>query len=449
MSITAHISRRQLQLCLLLGDAALFTLAIWLVSTLRFYRLTPLQTLFYDPKFWTILGIIYFSQYLYDLYEPTDLKGVIASRLKIGLSFVTSAVLVFSYLYIAGSPTKDLFGRGVFLGSLSIYIGLTYIFRTFVHNQVAKQAQRNRWLLLASEDSAKSFISDFHISPTVGSIEWVDTAKVSATPENIKSAILQEWTGIIVEGAAAVHLMELLMKAKLRGMRLYSMPDFYELQWGRLPVAAIDDSWFAFTEGFSLVHSPVRLRLKRALDILVASTLLVLTLPLAVLTWLLIRLTSPGAAIYKQARVGLKGKVFTIYKFRSMHLNSENKGAQWAEANDQRSTFIGKYLRKFRIDELPQLLNILKGEMSFIGPRPERPEFTASLAQAIPFYELRHLVKPGLTGWAQVMYPYGANVEDAKNKLEYELFYIKNHSIGLDIKILVKTFSVVLFGAGR
>lgn len=449
MSITAHISRRQLQLCLLLGDAVLFTLAMWLVNTIRFQRFTPVETLFYDLKYWIILGIVYFSQYLYDLYEPRDSRGAIASRLKIGLSFVTSAVLVFSYLYIAGSPTRDLFGRGVFLGSLTIYIGLTYIFRAFLHRQIAKQAQRNRWLLLSSESNAKNFIADFHRSPTVGSIEWVDTSETVVTQEKIKNAIHQEWTGVIVEGAAATHLMEILMAAKLKGLRLYSMPDFYEMQWGRLPVTAIDDLWFAFTEGFSLVHSPVRLRLKRALDILVASTLLILTLPLAFFTWLLIRVTSRGPAIYRQARVGLKGKVFTIYKFRSMHVNSEQEGAQWAKENDQRSTWIGKYLRKFRIDEIPQLVNILRGDMSFIGPRPERPEFTESLAQQIPFYELRHLVKPGLTGWAQVMYPYGANVDDAKNKLEYELFYIKNHSIGLDIKILVKTFSVVLFGAGR
>lgn len=452
MSITENISRRQLQLALLFGDWFLLTFSIWLISSLRLYNFPETNSifeLFRDYSYWSIVLIVYFSQYLFDLYEPVDLKGSIGSRLKITLSYFTSAILTFSFLYIFANPTKDLFGRGVFLGSLTLYIFLTYIFRSIILKELRKREQKNRWLLLSSEESARSFINDFHKSPTVGYLEWLDTENPDVTSTQVSQALQQRWTGVIVEGRAAVHHMEALMQGKLKGVSLYSLPDFYELQWGKLPVEALDDSWFAFTEGFSLVHSHLRHRLKRALDIIVSLILLSLLLPVALLTWALVKITSPGRAIYKQTRVGWKGESFTIYKFRSMRMDSEAQGAQWAAVNDNRTTLIGKFIRKFRVDEIPQLINILRGDMSFIGPRPERPEFTCKLAQCIPFYNLRHMVKPGLTGWAQVMYPYGADEEDARRKLEYELYYIKNHSLGLDLKILFKTFSVVLFGAGR
>ncbi len=451
MSSTNYFSRRQLQILLLLGDAFLLSFALWLVTSLRFYwpDFLPIHRLFSDSNYWIILFIIFFSQYLFDLYEPINLRGNIASRLKLVLASLLSSGLAFAWLYLGANPSKDLFGRGIFIGSLIIYVSLTYIYRRVVYLQIRSVEKNNRWLLLASKKSAESFTHDFHESTTIGHLEWVDTESSEVTRKKLEQAVEQTWTGIIVEGSAAKNYMQILMSGKLKGLRLYSLPDFYELQWEKLPVSALDDSWFAFTEGFSLIHSHFQNRLKRALDITVATILLILTLPLTILTYALVKLTSRGPAIYKQKRVGWKNSEFTIYKFRSMHTDSEVGGAQWAQKNDARTTLIGKYLRKFRVDEIPQLLNILKGDMSFIGPRPERPEFTGELAKKIPFYDLRHMVKPGLTGWAQVMYPYGAGEEDARKKLEYELFYIKNHSIGLDMKIIFKTFSVVLFGAGR
>ena len=166
------------------------------------------------------------------------------------------------------------------------------------------------------------------------------------------------------------------------------------------------------------------------------------------LTALIVRLESPGPVIYKQDRVGLFEKEFTVYKFRSMRADAEKDGAVWASAKDNRVTFFGRFIRKVRIDELPQIWNILKGDMSFIGPRPERMAFVQKLKETIPYYSLRHTVKPGLTGWAQVCYPYGASEEDARRKLEYDLYYIKNMSILLDINIIFKTIGVVLFPKG-
>lgn len=239
-----------------------------------------------------------------------------------------------------------------------------------------------------------------------------------------------------------------LLEAKLHGVMVVDMRSFYEHVAQRLPLSQITDEWLLQTEGFSLNTRGSLRRLKRVLDIALSSFLLVATLPLTLLAALLIRLESPGPVIYSQDRVGLHEKEFTVYKLRSMRQDAENNGAVWASQNDARVTRIGKIIRKTRIDELPQLWNVLKGDMSFIGPRPERMQFVKDLKKKIPYYGLRHTVKPGLTGWAQVCYPYGASVDDARQKLEYDLYYIKNISILMDFRILFKTLGVVLFPRG-
>ena len=239
-----------------------------------------------------------------------------------------------------------------------------------------------------------------------------------------------------------------LLEAKLRGSMVVDIRSFYEHVVHRLPISQINDEWLLQTEGFSLNTRGSLRRLKRALDVLISLLLLIPAAPIMLLTALIVRLESPGPVIYKQDRVGLFEKEFTVYKFRSMRADAEKNGAVWASAQDSRVTKFGKFIRKVRIDELPQIWNILKGDMSFIGPRPERMAFVTTLKETIPYYSLRHTVKPGLTGWAQVCYPYGASEEDARRKLEYDLYYIKNMSILLDINIVFKTVGVVLFPKG-
>lgn len=239
-----------------------------------------------------------------------------------------------------------------------------------------------------------------------------------------------------------------LLLAKLGGVMVVDIRSFYEHVVHRLPLSQINEEWLLSGDGFSLTTGGSLRRLKRALDVIIALAMLAITAPLMLLTALCIRLESPGAVIYAQQRVGLHKKNFTVYKFRSMRHDAEKHGAVWAAKNDSRVTRIGRIIRTLRIDELPQLWNVLVGDMSFIGPRPERPEFVERLEAAIPYYALRHSVKPGLTGWAQVCYPYGANEEDARYKLEYDLYYIKNMSLLIDIKILLKTLGVVLFPKG-
>jgi sugar transferase (PEP-CTERM system associated) len=238
-----------------------------------------------------------------------------------------------------------------------------------------------------------------------------------------------------------------LLKCRLRGIRIEDWPTFYEKQTGKILVTGMRPSWLIFADGF--VKTRLTRAVKRTIDLVLAVVGLLLTLPLMGLIALAIRLDSRGPVLFRQERVGQGGRIFVLGKFRSMDADAEERsGPVWASAHDPRVTRIGRILRKTRLDELPQLIQILRGEMSFIGPRPERPEFVQLLQRKIPFYMERLSVKPGLSGWAQVRCPYGASVEDALEKLQYDLYYIKNLSPFLDLLILFSTIQVVLFGRG-
>jgi len=237
-----------------------------------------------------------------------------------------------------------------------------------------------------------------------------------------------------------------LLDCRLGGVRVTDLSRFFERVHGQVPIESLKVSWLIYGNGYR--QNWRRTFMKRVFDILVAAVLLVLTLPIMFIVALMILLEDGGPIVYRQQRVGARGAVFTLLKFRSMSKNAEKGNAVWASVNDDRVTRVGKFLRRTRVDELPQLLNVLKGEMSFVGPRPERPEFVAMLTERIPFYAVRHSVKPGLTGWAQVRYSYGATVEQSVKKLEYDLYYVKNHTLVLDLVILLETVRVVLLGEG-
>ncbi|MDR1686189.1 MAG: sugar transferase [Desulfovibrio sp.] len=239
-----------------------------------------------------------------------------------------------------------------------------------------------------------------------------------------------------------------LFNAKLKGLNVVDIRGLYERLAARVPVDLVRDDLLLLEDGFNLNVNTAMRRLKRASDICFSLALSAAALPVLLAAAAAVRCGSPGPVLYRQRRVGLYGREFTVYKIRSMRLDAEKNGAVWAGKNDPRVTRIGRFIRKTRIDELPQLVNVLKGEMSLIGPRPERPEFVRELSALIPYYDVRHSVKPGITGWAQVCYPYGASVDDARLKLEYDLFYIKNMSLLLEAKIILKTIGVVLFPKG-
>lgn len=240
-----------------------------------------------------------------------------------------------------------------------------------------------------------------------------------------------------------------LMTCRLRGVHVNDLHTFLENQTGRAQIGALSPSWIVFEAGFD--RSAMRSASKRVFDIASSAILLLLSMPLMLLTALAIKLESGwrGPVFYLQERVGKDGETFHVIKFRSMRTDAERDGvARWATSNDERVTRVGRVIRKLRIDELPQVLNVLRGEMSFVGPRPERPTFVDQLRREIPYYGLRHAVKPGITGWAQLRYAYGASVDDAAEKLTYDLYYVKNQSLMFDLLVLLQTVEVVLFGKG-
>ena len=240
-----------------------------------------------------------------------------------------------------------------------------------------------------------------------------------------------------------------LLQYKLEGLQYYNYLEFYETYENKLPISHLSPKWFLENTGFEIYHNNFNLKAKRLLDLLFAMLIGIFAAPVIILAAIIVKLESKGPIFFIQERIGEGNKKFNIVKFRSMTTDAEKDGPQWASKNDNRVTKFGKIMRATRIDELPQLWNVLRGEMSFVGPRPEREFFIQQLEKEIPYYNLRHTVKPGLTGWAQVMYPYGASVEDAYRKLQYDLYYIKHHSIPFDVKVLLKTVTIVIFGKGR
>ncbi len=241
--------------------------------------------------------------------------------------------------------------------------------------------------------------------------------------------------------------MDQLLACRMHGVPVLDLAAFFERANGEVPTESLKASWLVYGHGF--VQDALRTTVKRAFDIVTSSLLLILAAPVMVITAIAIKLDSRGPVIYRQERVGLRGRTFMCLKFRSMTTDAERDGiARWATKNDARVTRVGAFIRKCRIDELPQLFSVLRGEMSLVGPRPERPSFVKQLQEEIRFYDIRHSVKPGVTGWAQVRYSYGASVEDARRKHQFDLYYVKNHSLFLDILILIETVSVVLFREG-
>jgi sugar transferase (PEP-CTERM system associated) len=239
-----------------------------------------------------------------------------------------------------------------------------------------------------------------------------------------------------------------LLRIKTAGVNVNELSSFLERETGRVDLDSLNPSWLIFSDGFSAGRR-LSSAGKRLFDILVSAIILLLTSPIILVTALLVKLESRGPAFFRQRRVGLYGQEFEILKLRSMREDAELGGvAVWAQKDDPRVTRVGAVIRKLRIDELPQAWSVLKGEMSFVGPRPERPQFVAALEAQLPYYAERHMVKPGITGWAQINYPYGASIEDARHKLEYDLYYTKNYSLFLDLLILLQTVRVVLFPEG-
>lgn len=414
----------------------------------------------FNPILYGFALLVLMGLYLADTYKPDSQIAGLRAPARILLCNVAVAAVSFSLIYLSGQ--RHLLWWTILLPSLLMFTPLVAGLRMMAVVWIREHVQQSRWLILGSDEITAKFTQDFLNSNPLGRLVVLteSESKNQSTQNNLhivgsildlKSWIYQPWSGVLVGNKVELSNTQVqqLMEMRLQGTPVYKLPDFYENLWYKLPSSLLHDTWFAFSNGFDLIPGRISSKLKRVIDIIAAALMVVLLSPLMLLTALLIKLDSPGSVFYSQVRTGLKGKTFKVHKFRSMYQDAEKRGVQWAQKRDPRITRVGYWLRAMRIDELPQIWNVLKGEMSLIGPRPERPEFDAKLKQEIPYYDLRYLVKPGITGWAQVLYPYGASVEDAYEKLSYDIYYIKNYSLLLDIAIAFKTVRVVLLGKGR
>jgi len=367
-----------------------------------------------------------------------------------------------AYLIVSALPTGRLLQDSLALAVLVAIGGLMLIRHLLVLPLVANFAP-HRVLVLGTGPEARLVEASMSAANLPGlslvgfyALEKVDDMTVSPQRVIARGASLEQVVRqlrineIIVavrQQRGGVLPLRSLLDCRLNGVRVTDLSRFFERVHGQVPIESLKVSWLIYGNGYR--QNWRRTFMKRVFDIIAAAVLLVLTLPIMAIAALSIFLEDGAPVIYRQNRSGARGYTFTLFKFRSMRKNAEEPGkAAWAAVNDSRVTQVGRILRRTRIDELPQLLNVLRGEMSFVGPRPERPEFVALLTEQIPFYAVRHSVKPGLTGWAQVRYSYGATVEQSVKKLEYDLYYVKNHTLVLDLVILLETVRVVLLGEG-
>jgi sugar transferase (PEP-CTERM system associated) len=401
---------------------------------------------------------LYYSD-LYDLRLVSDRRELFI-RIVQALSSASFILAAVYYWFPA-----LIIGRGVYLIAavlvILFVIGWRLLFE-WLNNRVSP---RERLLLVGTSPAAIALAREIFERRHELGVEIVgfvdpDPAMVGApvinpgvigTIEDIPSIVQASHVDRVVvslSDARGKLPMDRLLDMKLRGVAFAHLATVYEEYTGKIAVENLRPSWLIFSEGFK--KSTMVAGGKRLLDVIMSALGLLLASPIIGATALAIRLTSPGPIFYHQERVGLRGKPFTVHKFRSMRTDAEAlTGPVWASKDgDPRVTPVGGFLRRSRIDELPQLWNVLVGEMSFVGPRPERPEFVSQLTQQIPFYGQRHVVRPGVTGWAQVRYTYGASIEDALQKLQYDLFYIKNLSISLDLYIIFETVKTVVLRKG-
>lgn len=271
--------------------------------------------------------------------------------------------------------------------------------------------------------------------------------KISDISEQIRKKKVSKI--IITEENVDSKLAIQILEEKLKGIQVFDYLSFYEKLEEKVPVKSIDEKWILFGSGYDILYKNFNIRIKRIVDIFAALCIGLVTVPIMIISALIVKLESKGPVFFKQSRIGLGNKPFMVYKFRSMKLHNEKEHSRYAEDNDDRITKFGNFMRKTRIDELPQLWNVLIGEMSFVGPRCEWDKLCKEYEKEIPFYNIRHSVKPGLTGWAQVRYPYGMGVEDALQKLTYDIYYIKHQNLAFDLIILFRTVKIVVFGRGR
>jgi len=442
------------KLYLFLGvfECLVFVVSIYIGAILRMRTLGAEGTEYlpYTALLYAIVMMV--SMLAMGLYQRQFFVGASGLLVRIFGAFFVGATAMSLVFYV--QPLLFL-GRGAFgLSMLASLIGVLGL-RVFLVRFVDAQMFKRRVVVLGAGKQAKTiaqvdtdnnyriidFIQYQHEPALVECIQ-LDQPLVSYVIKNDIDEVV-----VAVDDRRGLPVDELL-DCKMSGFDVIEVSSFFEKETYKIQLDTVHPSWLMFSDGFSVNH--LATLVKRLFDLLASSLVFLIAWPFIVLTalavWMEGRFKEP--ILYSQHRVGQNWKLFKVYKFRSMRVDAEKNGAQWAQQNDPRVTKVGAFIRKTRLDEFPQLWNVLKGDMSFVGPRPERPEFVEDLAKNIPYYSERHRVKPGITGWAQMCYAYGSSQEDAIQKLQYDLYYVKNYSLFLDLIILIQTAEIILWGKG-
>lgn len=392
-------------------------------------------------------------------YQRVHHRTVGQTRARAVLSLCLSMSLAYGIFRLSHLPLED---ASAFVLALVVAVALMLVHRIYVAHAMPRAMMRQRVLIFGSGERARLVgrtlknsdpnvdLVGYYASPNE-SEEDISGWGLLSPEKSLTDIVIEEQVDEIVVALSerrggSMPLRELL-DCKLHGVRVVDIATHFEKTMGQIRRDSVSAGWLIFGDGFE--QGLIRTMVKRLFDIVCATLLIVLALPVMLMTSIFILFESAGSILYLQERVGLNGRLFNVVKFRSMRTDAEQDGKpRWASTADERVTRVGRVIRKLRIDELPQLFSVLGGDMSLVGPRPERPYFVDKLTQELPYYAVRQSVKPGVTGWAQVRYHYGASVEDSAEKLQYDLYYVKNHTLFLDLIVLFETVGVVLMGKG-
>jgi sugar transferase (PEP-CTERM system associated) len=446
-----------------LGDSVILVLSMFAAAAIRFHS-RGIEALEYDllvPKAILAALVIQLCFYYSDLYEVRRVGRRLLHVLHFAQAFLIAAVILTLAYYAVPVLTV---GRGLLVLYLAIAFLAVQVWRSLYLWAGGREALGEVVLIVGTSNSAQQIGREmlardplgFKIAGFLGEHQaevgrkLFNPSVIGTTADVVETVARHRVSLIIValEDRRGKMPVTDLLRCRMRGVRVEEGPEFYERLTGKIQVANLRPSWLVFSPGF---RKPRILKSAKAgVEFVAAVTMLMLSTPVLAAIALLIRMQGPGPALYRQERVGERGRVFRLFKFRTMLVDAEAaSGPVWAsEENDPRVTRLGRWLRKLRLDELPQLLNVVRGEMSFVGPRPERPHFVQRLRKIIPYYDERHTVKPGITGWAQVKFRYGSTIEDAEEKLQYDLYYIKHMSPAFDLAIIFDTIKVMVLSRG-
>jgi exopolysaccharide biosynthesis polyprenyl glycosylphosphotransferase len=433
----------------LLTAALLDGVGLWVLAIV--IGAANVRTVFSQSAPLLALALIYCSLgWLFGSYTLLKLRRFtwtqILARLGITALASIATAAVFSYLFRV-QIISDLFFRSSLIPLFVLLSLWSALVRVLLRKLSRPDAHQDRWHILALPQEIPTLVREWRQNlGSVGSIPDITELIPGTTKANlVDGEALALSAGVINDHS----LQRFCQEAVNRGQPVFSLVELAEQELQRIPTRWIESQWLLFSASIDGQRTSLQKQLKRYADVVVSVMLLLVSAPLVLLALTLVKLQDGGPVIYRQQRSGLLGQPFNVLKIRTMRVDSESNGAQWATKIDQRITPVGYWLRRTRLDELPQLINVLRGEMSLIGPRPERPELEHILEQQIPNYKLRHWMRPGLSGWAQVNMPYASSIDDSDLKLSYDLFYLRNASIWLDLLILLKTIKIVLKAAGR